>query len=314
MLDSTSNNLDGTTYNIEAGDLVACQIGNCLNLDGSNEYVKKTDTALLSFGGTGVTIQAWVYVPTSHPTYAIVAGKNKADGSHVSPYFEYSLHFVDSGYPRMYVATGASTAESAQSSSIMGLNGWHFLVGTYDGSNIKVYIDTVEKGTTANTATIPDFTGPYNIGANGGPGEYLKGQIDEVRVSKIGRSIGWMTTEYNNQSAPSTFATTSSEYAGSTNYAPIVTNVSLNGGSNISLTESTTTNVSWTANVTDINGYANITGANGKVYRSGVANAQNCTNDNNNCYEDTLCDLSSCSGSTCIATCTVPMQFIQIQQ
>ncbi len=311
MIDSTSNDNDGTAYNMEAEDLISCKIGNCLNLDGSNEYIKKADNSTLSFGGTAVTIQAWVYVPTSHPTYAIVAGKNRSDGSHTAPYFEYSLHFVDTGYPRMFVATGTDRGNylSAQSSTVMGVNGWHFLVGTYDGSYIKIYMDDVEKGSTANTATIPDFSGPYNIGANGGPGEFLKGKVDEVRVSKKKRTTGWMTTEYNNQNSPSTFATTSSEYAGSTNYAPIVTSVSLNGGSNISLTESTTTNISWTASVTDINGYGNISTVNGKAYRSGATNAQNCTTDDNNCYADVSCDLSSCSGSTCIATCTVAMQF-----
>jgi hypothetical protein len=96
---------------------------------------------------------------------------------------------------------------------------------------------------------------------------------------------------------------------GTCNTAPVVTNVTVNGGSDVSLTEATTTSVSWTATVTDTNGYTDINNVAGKLYRSGVSGAEACTNDNNSCYEDTVCTLSSCSGNSCTATCTVSMQF-----
>lgn len=97
--------------------------------------------------------------------------------------------------------------------------------------------------------------------------------------------------------------------SGTTNNAPTVSNVVVNGGSNISLTSGSTHNVSWTSTVTDLDGYAEITGVTGKLYRSGVAGAESCTPDNNNCYADAVCDLTSCSGNTCTATCTAAMYF-----
>ncbi len=91
--------------------------------------------------------------------------------------------------------------------------------------------------------------------------------------------------------------------------APTVSNVTVNGGLDISLTEATTSSVSWTATVTDLDGYNDITSVTGRLYRSGVAGAQTCTLDDNNCYQDASCTLSSCSGNSCTATCTVGMQF-----
>jgi hypothetical protein len=35
----------------------------------------------------------------------------------------------------------------------------------------------------------------------------FEGSMDEVRVSNIARAGSWITTEYNNQSAPTTFFT-----------------------------------------------------------------------------------------------------------
>lgn len=95
----------------------------------------------------------------------------------------------------------------------------------------------------------------------------------------------------------------------SPNYTPSVSNVSLNAGSNINLTENTTTTINFTATVTDANGYSDISAVVGKTYRSGVTNGQNCTNNNNNCYTDSSCTLSGCSGNSCTATCSVDIYF-----
>jgi hypothetical protein len=95
----------------------------------------------------------------------------------------------------------------------------------------------------------------------------------------------------------------------SMNAYPTVTNVTLNGGSNINLTEATTTPISWTATITDTDGYSDISSVSGKLYRSGVLNANNCTINDNNCYEDITCDLSLCASSSCTATCVSDIKF-----
>lgn len=91
--------------------------------------------------------------------------------------------------------------------------------------------------------------------------------------------------------------------------SPVVTGVSVNGGSTITLTEGTTTSVSWTATVTDADGHADIESATGTLYKSGVTDANSCTPNQANCYEAPSCSLSGCSGSSCTATCTANVQF-----
>lgn len=89
-------------------------------------------------------------------------------------------------------------------------------------------------------------------------------------------------------------------------YAPIVTNVVLNSGSAISLTENATTTVNVVASTTDQNGYAELISATSSIYRSGVTSTSACTADNNNCYQlaSTSCSFSTCSGNNCNLTCT----------
>ena len=91
------------------------------------------------------------------------------------------------------------------------------------------------------------------------------------------------------------------------NNTPSVGTVTLNGGSDITLTENATATVQATATVTDVDGYSDISTTTGKLFRSGVGSS--CSADDNNCYSDSSCVTSSCSGNSCVATCEYDVWF-----
>lgn len=93
------------------------------------------------------------------------------------------------------------------------------------------------------------------------------------------------------------------------NKIPTATNVILNSSNNISLVENSTVLINLTGIVSDDNGYGDLNGASsqGVIYRSGVGN--NCSADDNNCYIVSPCVLSGCFGTSCIATCSINIQF-----
>ena len=87
---------------------------------------------------------------------------------------------------------------------------FHHIVGTFDGSNLRLYKDgaliagpIAASPTTSSSpvATIGSVAGVF----------CWNGDIDEVHVSSVARSINWILTEYNNQSSPGTFITMGSE-------------------------------------------------------------------------------------------------------
>ena len=98
------------------------------------------------------------------------------------------------------------------------------------------------------------------------------------------------------------------------NTTPAVSSVTLNGGSAISLTESTTTNVPMTAVITDTNGCTNqsatdeITSVKGYLYRSSVTYASCDISDEANanyCYTEVNCSVSvTCSNGVTTYSCT----------
>ncbi|MEO6452650.1 MAG: DUF2341 domain-containing protein [Ginsengibacter sp.] len=102
--------------------------------------------------------------------------------------------------------------------------GWHYLSYTFnDAGNVQVfYVDGVQKVSTALTGSISYAglgTNTY-IGshANGNTNFDFNGDIDEVRVSNVARSVGWILTEYNNQNSPATFYSVGSEATNVANY------------------------------------------------------------------------------------------------
>lgn len=63
-------------------------------------------------------------------------------------------------------------------------NDWHHFVATYDGSNIKLYMDNVLKITQADTGTIATNTNSVTFGFGEGFGGYCWGLLDEVLIYK----------------------------------------------------------------------------------------------------------------------------------
>lgn len=92
-------------------------------------------------------------------------------------------------------------------------------------------------------------------------------------------------------------------------FEPIITTLSLNGGSDIVLAAGATTTITATGTVSDLNGYADLAAATTTIFRSGAG--ESCAADNNNCYiaAPAQCSYSDCAGASCTISCSVDMYY-----
>src|SRR5215510_4652587 len=67
-------------------------------------------------------------------------------------------------------------------SSMLPLNAYSHLAGTFDGSSLKLYVNGVLVGTRTFTGPMPIGTGPRRIGGHSLGQQFFKGTIDEVRI------------------------------------------------------------------------------------------------------------------------------------
>ncbi|MCH7774014.1 MAG: DUF2341 domain-containing protein, partial [Bacteroidetes bacterium] len=90
---------------------------------------------------------------------------------------------------------------------------WNYIVGTYDGSNVRMYVNKVEGTPDAFTGSITSTTGTLEIGRGKGDDFTIAAIIDEVRISSVARDSSWIGTEYRNQNSPGTFMSFSNQTA-----------------------------------------------------------------------------------------------------
>ncbi len=175
IIDASGNGNNGTIF--QATWNTGGYFGNALNFDGSNDYASVPDAASLDLT-TGMTLEAWVR-PTASSGWRTVLLKE--NGSELA-YALYARESTNrpSGWIRTNPTSGSS--KSTPGTSALPLNAWSHLATTYDGANLRLYVNGVQVATRAYTGSMYVSSNPLKIGGNAVWGEYFAGRIDEVRV------------------------------------------------------------------------------------------------------------------------------------
>ena len=95
--------------------------------------------------------------------------------------------------------TASSNAAKAQATTTIVAGTWYNVVGTYDGTNIKIYVNGTLEGTTSYSATPATTDQPLVIGRWYGNYDdyYTDGKIDQVRIFSKALSASEVLTLYN---------------------------------------------------------------------------------------------------------------------
>jgi hypothetical protein len=154
-----------------------------LGFNGNAATVEVPDSPLLE--PAAVSVSAWVDSSASPGSYKYILAKG-AEGCLAA---SYGLYTGVNGGLEFYVAsnTGMSWTLSPDAGQSVWNGQWHNVVGTYNGSSVKLYVDGREVGSgtpdttpiayglfNSNNLTIGNYAGCSGVGFNGG--------IDEVKV------------------------------------------------------------------------------------------------------------------------------------
>ena len=185
---SHTGTIQGATYNASG------------KINGAYDYVTNdnvvTDISSDWNGGTNnaFTISFWAYC-NAWDVAQTFASNFQYLGSGNSKGWTINLTNTDSGYVRFRIAD-VDTCRYATDIS----GGWHYITGTYDGTNARLYVDGDLKDTDAVTHNI-DSPHPLSFGAwenaVGGKGEYFNGTLDEIGFWDRALTQTEITTLYN---------------------------------------------------------------------------------------------------------------------
>jgi hypothetical protein len=197
--DGTADDSLGANNGLLQGDVkfVTGKLGQAFSFDG-NSFVEVANSPTLE--PSTITVAAWVKSLGSPGAYRYVLAKGlqNCDAS------SYGLYTGENGGLSFYIYDGITYVSSPVEGQELWDGSWHYVAGTYDGANVRLYVDGVEVGT-GTPAAIPInyalptdqkfYIGAQSPGACGFTTKFV-GDIDEARVWNRARSASEIQDDF----------------------------------------------------------------------------------------------------------------------
>lgn len=134
---------------------------------------------------SAVTVATWVnlsQLPASGQNY-IPVGKDSSDQS-------YRITIGSNGKGDFVVKTTNnawySAGTAASFTTVLALNTWYHIVGTYDGTTVRVYVNGALQGSGSQSISGSIFNSPsavrFGYESDAAGIDYMKGKVDEVQI------------------------------------------------------------------------------------------------------------------------------------
>jgi hypothetical protein len=220
------NDLSGSSVTDETGvnngtalgtAIVDGKFGKARYFNGISDYIRVPDNPSLN-NLSQITIEAWVYPQGFDLScWALDEGLViKGDASDFYAFNAYGLGMVRNYDPNSWCVSASSfkTIRFGMSFGSVGVsslehvpNQWYYVVGTFDGSKVRIYINGVEESSGIAPAQIVAnsrdlYINHHTWSGGGASSQRMQGLIDETRISNIARSAEEIAYYYNLATLP----------------------------------------------------------------------------------------------------------------
>jgi len=189
--DGTLTNLDfDSTDGWKSGG--NCVSGNCLEFDGDNDYVDCESDSSIDSITVDLTLEAWVMQPVLGGDQNIIS--THQDRNDVTR--PYDLENRGNARPCFIMGNGVAQLMACAPINSYNANKWAHIIGSIEGTNMKIYVNGVLKDTET-------FTGNRVTGARviigseySAGGRLWDGLIDEIRIYNSAATISQIQSQY----------------------------------------------------------------------------------------------------------------------
>jgi hypothetical protein len=178
--------------------------------NGVNFSEGELTTLAEQFAGPDLTVSAWVKPDKTSGDEGTVVGSWDT-----TPNILFRVEPASGGSLEFFLNDG-STKGGGFTDLAIGTTSYKHIVGRLDSGTMSGFVDGTKSATEyTGVGTLSSSTRNIVIGnTDHNLDDWFDGLIDEVRFSDVALSANWITTEYNNQSDPSSFYTATDPNAG----------------------------------------------------------------------------------------------------
>ena len=151
--------------------------GNALDFDGLNDHLVADNHA--PYALSNMTVEAWVNISASG--YQYVGGRYFHGSGTGGGGYWLMIGNYNSTSRNVAFGVGYNDGNWNHATTVdqIPLNTWTHVAGTYDGSNIRVYINGVLKATQSYTGgTLYSSSSQFQVGKRTDDDKYFKGKMD----------------------------------------------------------------------------------------------------------------------------------------
>ncbi len=183
--------------------------GNALDFGGADDYVSIPSAPLLTLSTPNFTVESWVYLNDNSTTQYIA---NNGWASHCWPGWSLGIGSIystqtgkavfiinrDNVFPQTNYTEVVSTEP-------VPVGQWVHIAASYDGSNLRLYINGVLNSTVVTSGLPYDYLPTITLGSEGNSSTaQLNGVLDEVRIWNVARTQAQIKNRMNNVIDPAT--------------------------------------------------------------------------------------------------------------
>jgi hypothetical protein len=197
ILDETINSYNGTPTGMTSSNQVDGIVGKGLSFDGSTSYIT-LPTISTNFTG-GITVSAWMNYSSFNSYSRLI------DWSQSAAKYNYDEIAISNTSTHDTISFGLQNGATDTSILVGGYfsaGSWVYLSCVWDGSTMLVYKNGILAGSKTGITSILSSVSRAScyIGKSNWSGDGLfNGYIDELQVSRVGRSADWVSLCYKNQ-------------------------------------------------------------------------------------------------------------------
>lgn len=190
-VDSSGNGRNGIYLNgvaLAQSGAISGDADKAVTIDGNNDDIQiLSDVPNLT---ASHSIEAWIY-PTSFSNYNVIVDSQTTAGTANN---QYDLYLANDGKAYSYMTSGCGTA------SALSTNTWNHVVTTYDGTNIRMYLNGSLSNTCAQSK--PSVTTAYlRLGTRAYRVYPFAGNLDEISIYNTALSGPQITAHYDASSS-----------------------------------------------------------------------------------------------------------------